>query len=120
MAEQKKTILIADDEVRMRRILCDYLSIKGYDVVEAADGVEAMEQLATAASLDAAETRGELEGVEDELTRNLLAEMGCDKLQGFLVGRPLPDDRLEGWLLARTGVRTAVPGTTHRRLFIRT
>ena len=45
MAEQKKTILIADDEVRMRRILCDYLSIKGYDVVEAADGVEAMEQL---------------------------------------------------------------------------
>ena len=35
------------------------------------------------------------EGVEDELTRNLLAEMGCDKLQGFLVSRPLPDDRLE-------------------------
>ena len=35
------------------------------------------------------------EGVEDELTRDLLAEMGCDKLQGFLVSRPLPDDRLE-------------------------
>ena len=50
------------------------------------------------------------EGVEDELTRNLLAEMGCDKLQGFLVSRPLPDDRLESWLLARTGVRTAAPG----------
>ena len=46
------------------------------------------------------------EGVEDELTRNLLAEMGCDKLQGFLVSRPLPDDRLESWLLARTGVRS--------------
>ena len=50
------------------------------------------------------------EGVEDELTRNLLAEMGCDKLQGFLVSRPLPDDRLETWLLARTGVRSAAPG----------
>ena len=49
------------------------------------------------------------EGVEDELTRNLLAEMGCDKLQGFLVSRPLPDDRLESWLLARTGVRSARP-----------
>jgi len=60
------------------------------------------------------------EGVEDELTRNLLAEMGCDKLQGFLVSRPLPDDRLESWLLARTGVRTAAPGATHRRLFVRT
>ncbi|MEU2347272.1 bifunctional diguanylate cyclase/phosphodiesterase [Modestobacter sp. NPDC049651] len=60
------------------------------------------------------------EGVEDEMTRDALAQMGCDKLQGFLVGRPLPDDRLEGWLLARTGVRTAAPGATHRRLFIRT
>jgi diguanylate cyclase (GGDEF)-like protein len=60
------------------------------------------------------------EGVEDELTRNLLAEMGCDKLQGFLVSRPLADDRLEAWLLARTGVRSAGPGATHRRLFVRT
>jgi diguanylate cyclase (GGDEF)-like protein len=60
------------------------------------------------------------EGVEDELTRNLLAEMGCDKLQGFLVSRPLPDDRLESWLLARTGVRSAAPGSIHRRLFVRT
>src|SRR3954466_407333 len=59
------------------------------------------------------------EGVEDELTRNLLAEMGCDKLQGFLVSRPLPDERLESWLLARTGVRSTVPGTPHRRLFVR-
>jgi diguanylate cyclase (GGDEF)-like protein len=60
------------------------------------------------------------EGVEDELTRNLLAEMGCDKLQGFLVSRPLPDERLESWLLARTGVRSAAPGSAHRRLFVRT
>ena len=59
------------------------------------------------------------EGVEDELTRNLLAEMGCDKLQGFLVSRPLPDERLESWILARTGVRSAVAGTPHRRLFVR-
>jgi diguanylate cyclase (GGDEF)-like protein len=60
------------------------------------------------------------EGVEDEVTRDLLAQMGCDKIQGFLVSRPLPEDRLEGWLLARTGVRTAAPGATHRRLFVRT
>ncbi|MGY1811756.1 putative bifunctional diguanylate cyclase/phosphodiesterase [Blastococcus sp. SYSU D00820] len=60
------------------------------------------------------------EGVEDELTRNALADMGCDKLQGFLVSRPLPDDRLESWLLARAGVRSAAPGATHRRLFVRT
>lgn len=41
--EEKKTILIADDEVRMRRVLCDYLHIKGYEVLEAADGVQAVE-----------------------------------------------------------------------------
>ena len=41
------------------------------------------------------------------------------QLQGFLVSRPLPDDRLESWLLARTGVRSAAPGATHRRLFVR-
>ena len=60
------------------------------------------------------------EGVEDELTRKLLAEMGCDKLQGFLVSRPLSEERLDGWLLARTGVRNAAPGARHRRLFVRT
>ncbi|MGR7023989.1 putative bifunctional diguanylate cyclase/phosphodiesterase [Geodermatophilus sp. URMC 62] len=59
------------------------------------------------------------EGVEDELTRKLLTEMGCDKLQGFLVSRPLPDERLESWLLARTGVRSVAPGAQHRRLFVR-
>ncbi|MGY1718598.1 MULTISPECIES: putative bifunctional diguanylate cyclase/phosphodiesterase [unclassified Blastococcus] len=60
------------------------------------------------------------EGVEDEMTRNQLIAMGCDKLQGFLISRPLPEDRLEKWLLARTGVRSAAPGTTHRRLYVRT
>jgi diguanylate cyclase (GGDEF)-like protein len=59
------------------------------------------------------------EGVEDEVTRNLLADMGCDKLQGFLVSRPLSEERLGSWLLARTGVRSAAPGATHRRLFVR-
>ncbi|MGY2003132.1 putative bifunctional diguanylate cyclase/phosphodiesterase [Blastococcus sp. SYSU DS1024] len=60
------------------------------------------------------------EGVEDEMTRNQLITMGCDKLQGFLISRPLPEDRLEKWLLARTGVRSAAPGATHRRLYVRT
>ena len=36
-------ILIVDDEERMRRIITDYLRIKGYDTMEAADGVEALE-----------------------------------------------------------------------------
>jgi diguanylate cyclase (GGDEF)-like protein len=37
------------------------------------------------------------EGVEDELTRDLLRGMGCDAVQGYLVSRPLPTDRFDAW-----------------------
>ncbi len=37
------------------------------------------------------------EGVEDELTRDLLRGMGCDVMQGYLITRPLPVDRFDGW-----------------------
>ena len=39
-----RKILIVDDEVRMRRVIADYLRIKGYETAEAADGVEALEK----------------------------------------------------------------------------
>ena len=45
MPEEGITILIVDDEMRMRRIVCDYLSIKGYRVLEAADGLQALAML---------------------------------------------------------------------------
>ena len=35
-------VLIADDEIRMRRVIADYLHIKGYETVETGDGVEAL------------------------------------------------------------------------------
>lgn len=38
-----KKILIADDELRMRRVIADYLRIKGYAVVEAEDGEQTLE-----------------------------------------------------------------------------
>ena len=46
METAPKKVLIVDDEMRMRRIITDYLRIKGYDTVEAADGVEALERFA--------------------------------------------------------------------------
>jgi EAL domain-containing protein (putative c-di-GMP-specific phosphodiesterase class I) len=42
------------------------------------------------------------EGVESELTLELLKEMGCEVGQGFLFSRPLPYERLEAWFGART------------------
>ncbi|HZA16492.1 MAG TPA: bifunctional diguanylate cyclase/phosphodiesterase, partial [Pseudonocardiaceae bacterium] len=42
------------------------------------------------------------EGVEQDVTRDQLAEMGCDVAQGFLISRPLQADRFDAWLAART------------------
>lgn len=42
MGNDVKTVLIADDEIRMRRVIADYLAAKGYKTVEAANGSEAV------------------------------------------------------------------------------
>jgi len=56
------------------------------------------------------------EGVEDELTRDLLLGNGCDAIQGYLVSRALDSDRYDAWLAARTAPRPAQPGVTGRRV----
>ncbi|KAB7768197.1 sensor domain-containing protein [Xanthomonas maliensis] len=38
------------------------------------------------------------EGVENEAQRRLLADLGCEVLQGYLFSRPLPAPALERWL----------------------
>ncbi|MEU5694244.1 bifunctional diguanylate cyclase/phosphodiesterase [Actinosynnema sp. NPDC020468] len=42
------------------------------------------------------------EGVEDDAARDQLVGMGCDIAQGYLISRPLSEDRFEAWLRART------------------
>ena len=38
------------------------------------------------------------EGVENELSRGLVADLGCDVYQGYGLSRPLPADEVLGWL----------------------
>lgn len=38
-------ILVVDDEARMRKLVKDFLSIKGYRVMEAENGEDAVENL---------------------------------------------------------------------------
>jgi EAL domain-containing protein (putative c-di-GMP-specific phosphodiesterase class I) len=40
------------------------------------------------------------EGVEDQATADLLRDMGCDMIQGYLVTPPLPVDEFLDWLNA--------------------
>ncbi|MEU8299543.1 bifunctional diguanylate cyclase/phosphodiesterase [Micromonospora sp. NPDC048909] len=46
------------------------------------------------------------EGVESELTLELLQDIGCEIGQGFLFSRPLPYERLEAWFGAQIDPET--------------
>ncbi|MFI7598433.1 putative bifunctional diguanylate cyclase/phosphodiesterase [Actinoplanes sp. NPDC049681] len=54
------------------------------------------------------------EGVESELTLNLLADLGCEIGQGYLFSRPLPVERLNMWLSAQTEPEETPTGEVRR------
>lgn len=47
-----KKILIADDEARIRRLVCDFLKNAGFETVEAADGTQAIEKFTECGDID--------------------------------------------------------------------
>ncbi|MFI5492528.1 putative bifunctional diguanylate cyclase/phosphodiesterase [Actinoplanes sp. NPDC051859] len=54
------------------------------------------------------------EGVESELTLDLLAELGCEIGQGYFFSRPLPVERLNTWLSAQTEPEETPTGEVRR------
>jgi diguanylate cyclase (GGDEF)-like protein len=54
------------------------------------------------------------EGVESELSLELLEESGCDVGQGFLFSRPLPFERLEAWFGVQTEAEPTPAGLVRR------
>ncbi|MEU4676525.1 bifunctional diguanylate cyclase/phosphodiesterase [Micromonospora sp. NPDC023737] len=54
------------------------------------------------------------EGVESELTLELLQDIGCEIGQGFLFSRPLPYERLEAWFGAQVDPATITSGELPR------
>jgi len=54
------------------------------------------------------------EGVESELTLELLQDIGCEVGQGFLFSRPLPYERLEAWFSAQTETEPTPTGEVRR------
>ncbi len=44
------------------------------------------------------------EGVEDQPTWDVLAESGCDTIQGYFASKPLSAAALENWIVERSSV----------------
>jgi diguanylate cyclase (GGDEF)-like protein/PAS domain S-box-containing protein len=51
------------------------------------------------------------EGVETEGQCRLLGNLGCTQIQGFHLGRPMPDEQFQGFLSAHGETSTPVAGT---------
>jgi EAL domain-containing protein (putative c-di-GMP-specific phosphodiesterase class I) len=47
------------------------------------------------------------EGVEDSATWRRLAQMGCNRIQGYHLARPMPHEDLAGWLESSAELRTS-------------
>jgi diguanylate cyclase (GGDEF)-like protein len=56
------------------------------------------------------------EGVETQRAWELLAEMGCDVAQGYLLARPMPLEDISGWLSERPDGMPQVPSRQVHRV----
>lgn len=99
MSSENRKILIADDEVRMRALVRDYLRMKGFQVLEAENGREALEIFqrepdialilldVMMPEMDGFETLKELRHISDVPVLMLTARAEeQDELQGFSLG----------------------------------
>jgi len=99
VSSENRKILIADDEVRMRALVRDYLRMKGFQVLEAENGREALEVFqrepdialilldVMMPEMDGFETLKELRHISDVPVLMLTARAEeQDELQGFSLG----------------------------------
>jgi EAL domain-containing protein (putative c-di-GMP-specific phosphodiesterase class I) len=53
------------------------------------------------------------EGVEDAATLDAVRTLGADVIQGYLLGRPMPEELLRQWITERLDERTATGPASH-------
>jgi diguanylate cyclase len=84
------------DQLKIDRSFVEKLGIES----ESARADHAM--AATVVMLAAARSMSLMaEGVESAAQRDALIEMGCEKMQGYFFGHPMPAEQFEAWLVAR-------------------
>jgi diguanylate cyclase len=89
------------DELKLdRSIVADVLtSSRARAIVEATAGLARSLQLVLV-----------VEGIEDEPTRALLAELGCELAQGYLFAKPMPASIAQDWAMATRSTRPVESG----------
>jgi len=91
----------------LSRLPADVLKIDRSFIAELAENRDTLALVSTIISLaHSLRLRVVAEGVETEAQRDLLRTLGCDVLQGYLLGRPLPVEEFEARFLASA----ATPG----------
>lgn len=94
-ANSRRRILVVDDEPRIREVVGQYLELEGYDVLKAADGLEAL-RLAQAKPPDLVILDVMLPGIDGfEVCRRLRLESAVPIL--MLTARAEEADQLEGF-----------------------
>lgn len=93
---EKKRILIADDEPGMIQLLKDYFELQGYEVIEASNGLEVLEQLDKDPDIILLDVNMPmLDGFE--VCVRIRADVSCPIV--FLSGRVGEADRIRGLML---------------------
>jgi EAL domain-containing protein (putative c-di-GMP-specific phosphodiesterase class I) len=103
--------------LQLRQLPYNELKIDRCFVAEAASSRDA--RLIVKAVIDLAHGLGLVataEGVEDQETMDLLAELGCDNAQGYFISVPIEGGDLAPWLLGREHPGQVVPLSAARRL----
>jgi EAL domain-containing protein (putative c-di-GMP-specific phosphodiesterase class I) len=54
------------------------------------------------------------EGVETPGEHAMLAQLGCDEVQGFGIARPMPMEDTQAWITAQRATVTALPKIAHK------
>jgi len=94
----------------LARLPVDTLKIDRSFVLDMTSGPQGLALASTIIGLaHALKLKVVAEGVETEEQHRLLALLGCDEMQGFLLARPMPAAEYESRFLVRTQLKTQAP-----------
>ena len=91
------TVLVVDDEARMRKLVCDFLQKKGYKYVEAEDGEQAVDRFFERKDIDLVILDVMMPKMDGFTMAQEIRTLNADIPIIFLTAKSLKEDILEGF-----------------------